>query len=345
MTPRLAMPSSRSFRTTGAALLVASIVVGAVSLPSAAFATPVPAPATSLPAGFTSSVVANAPTGQSSPDDITRLGDNLFVAYQNGVGSDGAAAPSGATQSTVVEYTLGGKQLASWTVTGKVDGMGADADGKRVILSVNEDSNSSILIIKPSNAAAEQLKHYQFDKGLTHGGGTDSVVAYNGKIYITASAPAADTTGGSTYSKPALYTAEFTDGAAGKDGVAALTPVFNDNVKATDLVKGGAAAALNLNDPDSSEKVPRSSRTSAASCCWTARPTSSSSSATAPARTPRRCSTCPPSSMTPPSPRRRPARSTWWTRPTRRSSRSPARSPRARPSPPCPRTPTPWRAR
>lgn len=93
MTPRLAMPSSRSFRTTGAALLVASIVVGAVSLPSAAFATPVPAPATSLPAGFTSSVVANAPTGQSSPDDITRLGDNLFVAYQNGVGSDGAAAP------------------------------------------------------------------------------------------------------------------------------------------------------------------------------------------------------------------------------------------------------------
>ena len=64
-------------------------------------------------------------------------------AETSGVGSDGAPAPSGAKQSAVVEYTLAGKQLASWTVTGKVDGMGADEGGKRVILSANEDANSS----------------------------------------------------------------------------------------------------------------------------------------------------------------------------------------------------------
>ncbi|HUY16393.1 MAG TPA: hypothetical protein VMV11_02400, partial [Acidimicrobiales bacterium] len=39
----------------------------------------------------------------SKPDDITQLGDNLFVAFQNGVGPQGEASTDGNLDSTIVE--------------------------------------------------------------------------------------------------------------------------------------------------------------------------------------------------------------------------------------------------
>ncbi|WP_042397464.1 LPXTG cell wall anchor domain-containing protein [Streptacidiphilus carbonis] len=242
---------SRSSRRRAAAastvsLLAATVVAGTVGQTSALAATPVPA-------GFTVTQLATGPAGLSSPDDITRLGDHLFVAYQNGVGSDGKPSSNGTTKSVIVEYTLTGKQLASWSVVGKVDGMGADTAHERVLASVNEDGNSSLYSVSPGKSSAKQVEHYGY-QGLTHGGGTDSVLVTGGKIYITASAPAADADG-KTYSKAALYTATLTPGMSGKDGVVALTAVLADNATAVDLVTG-KSTKLNLSDPDSSEKVP-----------------------------------------------------------------------------------------
>ncbi|MEZ0066375.1 hypothetical protein ABIA32_002385 [Streptacidiphilus sp. MAP12-20] len=249
--------SARRSLPRAAALALAVSFAGAVTgmypaLASAAVATSSAPAAPTVPAGFSVQTVATGPTGQSSPDDITRLGNHLFVAYQNGVGSDGKASPKGATKSTIVEYTLAGQQLASWSVTGKVDGMGADADGNRVIATVNEDGNSSLYTVTPSAAASAQLQHFAF-QGMTHGGGTDSVLVTGGKIYLTGSAPAADADG-KTYSKPALYTAVLTP-AAGGTGTVALTPVLSDNAVAKDAVTG-KSTKLNLSDPDSSEHVP-----------------------------------------------------------------------------------------
>lgn len=213
----------------------------------------------SLPAGFSATVYASsANAAVTGPDDIARLGDNLFVGYQNGVGPKGEPAPSGQTKSTVVEYDAHGKQIASWDVTGKVDGLGADPRGNRVIATVNEDGNSSLYTITPNergewggqHTGAGVVRHYQYNQNpLPHGGGTDSVVVRGGTIFITASAPAANADG--TYSKPAQYTAKLAN------GTATLTPVVADNVVATNALTG-KKVTLNLSDPDSSELVPHS---------------------------------------------------------------------------------------
>ncbi|MEZ0088985.1 hypothetical protein [Streptacidiphilus sp. EB129] len=244
--------SRRVLAAASVSLLASGAVFGAAS---AALAATGAQSAVTVPSGFAVRQLATAPAGQSSPDDITRLGDHLFVTYQNGIGPDGKPGPSGATKSTVVEYTMTGQQVASWSITGKVDGLGADADGNRVFASVNEDANSSLYVITPGAAGAAQLTHYAY-QGLTHGGGTDSILVDGTTVYVTASNPAADADG-KTYSKPALYTAKLTAGAHGKDGSATLTPVLADNASATDVVTG-KKTTLNLSDPDSSELVPSS---------------------------------------------------------------------------------------
>ena len=75
------------------------------------------------------------------------LGGNLYVGFQNGVGSQGEVAPSGNLDSTLVEFTTAGSVVKQWDVTGKIDGMGADAATGQVIATVNEDSKSSLYVL------------------------------------------------------------------------------------------------------------------------------------------------------------------------------------------------------
>ena len=41
----------------------------------------------------------------AQPDDIAALGGNLYVGFQNGVGSQGEASASGNLDSTLAEFT------------------------------------------------------------------------------------------------------------------------------------------------------------------------------------------------------------------------------------------------
>src|SRR5579859_2635521 len=134
------LPTRRRALILGAAVSAAAITCTAVP----AMAAPA-APATSF------SVKAFQGTGaESKPDDITRLGNSIYVAYQNGVGPMGEPSSSGATASTVQQYSLDGKPGASWSITGKIDGMGADEAGQRLIVTTNEDGNSSLHTLTPS---------------------------------------------------------------------------------------------------------------------------------------------------------------------------------------------------
>jgi hypothetical protein len=235
----------------------ASTPVSAVAalLAALGFATPAnaaPAAASTggvtVPAGFTATVFAHSGT-LTGPDDIARLGDAVFVAYQNGVGTKGEPAKSGRSTSTIVEYGKRGEEMAHWDVPGKIDGMGANNHTRQVIATVNEDGNSSIYTIAPEVRKAT-LTHYSYSPNpLPHGGGTDSVTVRGGVVYVVASAPATDANG-SAAGKPAMYKVDFSGGAA------KLTPVFTDNVSATNLVTG-KNDVLNLTDPDSSGAVPR----------------------------------------------------------------------------------------
>ena len=183
--------------------------------------------------------------GESKPDDITRLGNNIYVAFQNGVGPMGEPSTSGATASTIQQYSLDGTPGGSWTITGKIDGLHADEAGQRLLVTTNEDGNSAFHTVTPSGGAAA-VKDFAYT-GLTHGGGTDTATIYQGKIFITASNPS-DTTG------PAVYQATLSG------STAALAPVFTDNATATVANSGSTGTtALALTDPDSATVVPADS--------------------------------------------------------------------------------------
>jgi len=187
----------------------------------------------------------------SQPDDIVTLGGNLYVGFQNNVGSQGEASGSGNLDSTLVEFTRAGTLVNQWDMQGKIDGMGADPATGQVIATVDEDSNSSLYTLSGGT-----VTHYTYAKSpLPHLGGTDAVAVVNGKILISASAPG--TSGKAPASAPAVYSVTLNAGAK----TATAAPFFADNATAT-AIKGsnaGKKAALALTDPDSSTVVPASS--------------------------------------------------------------------------------------
>jgi hypothetical protein len=187
----------------------------------------------------------------TQPDDITLLDRHLFVGFQNGVGPQGEAASDGDLDSTVVEFTLSGAPVRQWDVKGKVDGLGADPLAGEVIATANEDANSSLYAISPWSG---QAVHYSYNEPLPHKGGTDSVVAYRGHLYISASAPGTTGAAAPQPSYPAVYSVALNPFTK----IAHVSPVFYDESSATALngPHAGHAVKLGLTDPDSSEVVP-----------------------------------------------------------------------------------------
>jgi hypothetical protein len=222
-------------------LLVAAALAGAGSA----------AAADSLPAAYHLRVFASGGPSLTSPDDITQLDGQIYVAYQNGTQPDG----SGGT-STIVGYRPDGKQTGSWDVSGHCDGLTADPRDQRLIVTVNEDANSSLYTIDPHAPAGLELRHYSYspDPATLSGGGTDAITIIDGRILISASNPSPSTPGGSTYTGAAVYTATIPE----HGSVVSLSPTFYDNSGATDAVTR-QSVTLNLSDPDSNAAVPSTS--------------------------------------------------------------------------------------
>lgn len=184
----------------------------------------------------------------TKPDDIVALEDNLFAVFQNGVGAMGEPSATGNMATTLVEFTKSGHVVHQWDLTGRVDGMGADPSHERIIATVNEDGNTSLFTITPESAPPDQLAHYAYSPSpLPHGGGTDAVSVYHGRILISASAPADST-------QAALYAVTLHP----MTGTASATSVFSDNATATSATTG-QSTTLALSDPDSNTVVPGSS--------------------------------------------------------------------------------------
>jgi hypothetical protein len=191
----------------------------------------------------------------SDPDDITRLGRDIFVGFQNGVGPQGQASSSGNQDSTVVELTTSGHPVAQWDIAGKTDGVTADPGTHTVIATANEDANSSLYVITPGPGGGVQ--HYLYDEPLPHNGGTDAVSVLNDRLYISASAPGATgTLSAPQPSFPAVYTVTLD----AVHSIANVTPLFDDEDPAVVANVGtpqtGHQVNLALTDPDSNEIVP-----------------------------------------------------------------------------------------
>jgi hypothetical protein len=187
----------------------------------------------------------------SSPDDITRSGRNLFVAFQNGVGPQGQASTAGDLDSTIVEFTPWGREIRQWDVRGKADGLTADPLTGQVIATVNEDANSSLYTVSPRTG---RVTHYAYNKPLPHNGGTDAIEIYHGQILISASAPGTTGKAAPQPSYPAVYIVRLN----ARTRVATVAALFYDESTAAAIndPHAGKEVRLALTDPDSNEVVP-----------------------------------------------------------------------------------------
>ena len=240
----------RPFPRAAAATLMSAAAFFGLTVPAASPALavvitpPAPGPFFSVPILFGATLshkVGSSSQALSQPDDLVTLGGNIFVGFQNGVGSMGETSTTGNTASTLVELTPQGFWLAQWDLTGKIDGLGVANNA--IVATVNEDGNSSLYTVTPTLPAALQVVHYTYSPAmLAHGGGTDAVTFFNGVILISASAPTVS-------NGPAVYSAALSG------TTATLTPFFFDNSTATDAVTA-AVGPLALTDPDSNTVVP-----------------------------------------------------------------------------------------
>ncbi len=220
-------------------------LVGVPVLAGSAGAAPNPPLPVIHPAPF-----AQAAAGQSLPDDITTLGNDVFVTYQNGVGPDGAPSKTGTTQSSVVEYGPTGNTVKTWQITGRVDGLTADPAHNRIFATSNEDNSSSLFVIIPTRA---NPLHYTYSPNpaeqapgeTSPNGGTDSIsIGTDGSVYVAHSNP--DAGFPSTAATFRLTLSGTT---------ATLTPLFRVDDPARDVVTG-KRVTLALGDPDSNRFIP-----------------------------------------------------------------------------------------
>ncbi len=190
----------------------------------------------------------------TSPDDITELGHHLFVTFQNGVGPQGTPSTDGNTDSTLVEFTLGGRPVSQWDVVGKCDGLTADPLIGKVIATINEDAHSSLDTI---TVATGRLQHYRYSEPLPHNGGTDAISIYHGRDPDQRVSPGTTGKAAPQPTYPAVYVTTLHP----KTGVAQVRALYDDEApaKAVNGPDAGKLVRLALTDPDSNEVVPWSS--------------------------------------------------------------------------------------
>ncbi len=241
-----ASQSGSTRRALWVVIAASAALAGATALAPPASARSQPARAARLSSVLVAhTILRGADLGLTQPDDVTHVGNRLFVAFQNGVPSTGAGTGT-PTQSTVVELTRTGAVVRRWQLTGKCDGLTADPAHDRLIATVNEDGNSSLYTIGAGKSGT--VAHYTYDASpLPHGGGTDSITVYQGRIFVAASAPAAGTFG------PAMYEVTLSGGVA---HLAAAPFYDSSSALVANAGSGHPTISLALTDPDSSAVVP-----------------------------------------------------------------------------------------
>lgn len=235
---------SKRSRRVWTSVFTLFLVCAAAATPSMSWATPPVVPIVH-PVVF-----AQHPDGASKPDDITRLGDLIYVTYQNDAGNDGTPVGS---FSTIIAYDSTGKSVATYTIPGRCDGLTADPTHHRILATANEDINSSLYVIHPGTA---QPAHYTYspDPAQTgsdgKNGGTDAIsVTPDGTIYVAHSNP--DPKLPAPNNPPAVYTMTL------RGSTAQLTALFGVNDLATVInIASGPATPLGLTDPDSNQYLP-----------------------------------------------------------------------------------------
>jgi hypothetical protein len=237
-----------------AALALTTIGSGALFTTSAGATTDQPA-VSSGPTTLPSTTLAPAPpTGATGPDDLTSLTSPgvdggrpvLWTEFQNGVNPDGTPGTGGATNSTLAGFDAStGALVTTFSLAGHVDGVTADPRLHALVVTTNEDANSSLFLVDPTSHTVVNYT-YSPSPTVSGNGGTDSIAMIGDQIWLTHSNPS-DVTQPTDYSVTLDSTTD----------IAHLTPGFFNNSTATDAVTG-ATTTLALTDPDTNLVMPAS---------------------------------------------------------------------------------------
>ncbi|HWX38749.1 MAG TPA: hypothetical protein VNY09_05880 [Candidatus Sulfotelmatobacter sp.] len=177
------------------------------------------------------SVFAKAPTGLSAPDSIAVVGDHVFVGYGDGHLPDG----SDGLNSQIVEFTMSGTPVHTYTVPGHSDGLKVDPATHLLWALQNEDASANLVII---NSETHQQKLFTFGPTL-HGGGYDDLVFTGCKVFVSASNPANNPNSG-----PAIVSVTLSG------NMVNIKSVLAGEASAIDIPTD-STVQLNLQDPDS----------------------------------------------------------------------------------------------
>ena len=214
--------------------------------------------APSAPSGFKVTKVADPPKGAANCDDLAFLAGDLFMGCQNKTLSNG-----GGGNSTLVEYSLSGKSLNTWSIKDKIDGLQGDPLKHLLIASLNEDAATHLVTITPSAPAGKQVTYYKYSPdprgastptALRTGGGTDQVIVDSTGNILTNGSHAGTSTGTAVF-RVILKAPSSPTGT----GTAALSPTYLDNATAANGNTGKGTVKLALGDVDSGAIVPKSS--------------------------------------------------------------------------------------
>ena len=184
--------------------------------------------------GYDISVFAKGTKAYYNPDSVEVDGKYVWIGYQNTTAKDGTDGKT----STVVEYTLRGKVVHTYSVPGHCDGLRIDPKTHLVWTTSNEDGNPVLAIITPKT---NKVATYKFP-ATPHGGGYDDLAFLNGQIFIAASNPTLNAAGVNVF--PSV------DKMALVNGKIVLTPILYGNSTATDTITN-QKVTLNMTDPDS----------------------------------------------------------------------------------------------
>ena len=196
-----------------------------------------PSPAAQPP--YKLSIFAKSANGYSQPDSIVQWRDSVIVGFQNHVAKDGSDGKS----STIVQFSLDGHVMRTFSVPGHNDGLRVVGENDLWALQ-NEDGNPNLVVI---DLESGQAKNFTFAPTV-HGGGYDDIVVVNDEVFITASNPNLTSLGVNVF--PALVRARLSG------SVVMIEPVLNGDANATDI-STGMTVQLNLTDPDSMTIDPR----------------------------------------------------------------------------------------
>jgi len=215
-------------------LLAACLSMSTASSTSTAHASGVPGIASLN--GYQISLFASSTASYYQPASAAVDNGHVFIGYQNNTAADGSRPNT----STIVEYTMDGKVVKTFSVPGQSESLDVDPTSHLLWIIANSAANPELEIIDPTSGTAS---NYTFPK-TPHGGGYEGLSFINGMAFISASNPALNNSGVNVF--PAV------DKISLSSGQVMLTAVLPGNAQAIDITSGdnNSLGSLNETDPE-----------------------------------------------------------------------------------------------